>query len=72
MKVLTIYGKTSDTFAATLHEGSKVLAEYDGYPLACVSADGDSIELQIDIKTGKILNWKSSLKQILSEMKEEN
>jgi hypothetical protein len=52
MRVLKISGKCSDCFSMTM-DGRY----YDGYVPGFLGG-GDYIELDIDLDTGKILNWK--------------
>lgn len=67
-KVLSICGKTSDLCSAILKdEAGNVLKEHDGYVPKMMPGQhyGDYIEIDIDIETGKILNWKKpTLQQI--------
>lgn len=45
--------------SGTTDDGREI--DYDGYVLNCLTTDngfGDDLILQIDTKTGKILNWK--------------
>ena len=65
-KVLSIYMKVCDTFSATLKDqDGNELKEYEGYVPSIMPGDadgsshyGDYLILDIDIDTGKILNWK--------------
>ena len=63
MRVLKISGKCSDCFSM-LMDGK----EYDGYVPGFLGG-GDYIELDIDLDTGKILNWKS-IAEIEKELEE--
>lgn len=51
--ILSVFGKCRDMFAA-ICEGM----EYDGYVPEFLGG-GDMVALQIDVETGKILNWDS-------------
>lgn len=56
---LKISGKTSDSFWAGVFKDDKMILDYNGYVPKCVGdSTGDYIELDIDVETGKILNWK--------------
>ena len=59
---IAISAKCSDCFGATFSdaEGNEV-AGYDGYVPKFFPGDhfGDYVELHIDLKTGKILNWEA-------------
>lgn len=62
---LKICAKCSDMFSATLHDntGKQKGKDYDGYvptwfPTHDTAHYGDYIILEIDVATGKILNWK--------------
>ena len=66
--VMRINAKCSDLFSALFDnaDGSTV-ATYNGYVPGFMPGNhyGDYVELDIDLKTGKILNWKApSLKEI--------
>lgn len=54
---LKISGKTSDCFWAGVFRDDEKILDYNGYVPKCVGG-GDYIELDIDVETGKILNWK--------------
>ena len=58
-KILSINVKCSDAFAASLTIDGKHAGEYDGYVPDFMPGQhyGDYVDLQIDIETGKILNW---------------
>lgn len=55
--VMTISAKCSDMFSARLADGR----EYDGYVPAFFPGQhyGDYVMLDIDLATGRILNWKA-------------
>ena len=63
MTTLKISAKCSDLFDATLSSDKKGLnGEYSGYvpkwlPNTRVEHYGDYVQLEIDVATGKILNW---------------
>jgi len=60
-KVIRINAKCSDMFSASIvDEKGKVLKEYDGYVPRFFPGEhfGDYIELDIELETGRILNWK--------------
>jgi hypothetical protein len=62
---LIICGKTSDMCSATLTDADgKVLKEHDGYVPSFMPGEhwGDYIILEIDVDSGKILNWKKPTK----------
>jgi hypothetical protein len=67
--VLSICGKTSDLFTASLIEDGKVVRTHDGYVPKFMPEEhyGDYIELDIDVATGQILNWKAPTKKELKE-----
>lgn len=63
MRTIKISAKCSDMFSAQLCENGVVKREYDGYvpvwfPNPSVEHYGDYVDLEIDIDTGKIVNWK--------------
>ena len=59
MRVIKITAKCSDCFSAILWENNKPVSNYDGYVPDWMPDDhwGDYVQLEIDIDTGKILNW---------------
>ncbi len=55
---LTISAKCSDLFTANLTQNDELLKEYQGYvPDIVPNTWGDYVDLVIDVRTGKILNW---------------
>jgi len=70
MKILKISAKCSDLFSATLEVDGEQVATHDGYVLASMPEEhwGDYVELNIDIETGQILNWK---KPTVAKLKKE-
>lgn len=64
MRILKICGKTVDRCSAVLVEDGKVTATHDGYVPGFMPEEhyGDYLELDIDIDTGMILNWKKPTK----------
>jgi hypothetical protein len=60
-KVASINAKCSDLcFVELKDENGKVIAEHDGYVPDFMPEEhyGDYVELDIDLETGRILNWK--------------
>ena len=71
-KTIHISAKCSDLFSAFLRDGDKIVGEYDGYVPAWLPNQqtehyGDYVILEIDIETGKILNWKKPTQAQLKE-----
>lgn len=65
--------KCSDMFNASLYEGSEYKGEYDGYVPEFFPGQhyGDYVTFNIDIETGRILNWvKPSVKDLAIFKKE--
>ena len=62
--------KCSDMFNATLTMDGCVVGEYNGYVPEFFPGGhfGDYVELEIDIDTGKILNWKKPSKKELKSI----
>lgn len=59
-KTIKISAKCSDLFSATIvDENGSVIKEYDGYVPSFFPGEhfGDYIELDIELATGRILNW---------------
>lgn len=73
LRKLTISAKCSDMFSAILYEDNKQVGnEYSDYvpnwfPNPQADHFGDYVELQIDIDTGQILNWRKPTKAQLNE-----
>ena len=72
MKTIRITAKCSDMFGASLVDAGKLVGEYDGYvpswfPNPKSDHYGDYVQLQIDVDTGKILNWKKPTKTQLDD-----
>ena len=67
--VLRINAKCSDCFSAVLDDG-KTQREYIGYVPNFMPGKhyGDYVELEIDIATGQILNWKKPTQDQLGEI----
>jgi hypothetical protein len=59
-KVLAICLKVSDGFNSVLTENGEFVSRYQGYVPKFFPNEhyGDYVELDIDIDTGQILNWK--------------
>ena len=69
-KTISISAKCSDMFSATLHnEQGNNVGEYHGYVPKWMPGEhyGDYVELDIDVDTGKILNWKTPSEEDLAE-----
>lgn len=70
--ILNINAKCSDLFSMTIEreDGDEMLKEpYDGYVPAFMPGQhyGDYVELQIDVETGKILNWRKNADKLVRE-----
>jgi len=64
-KTITISAKCADLFYAALKdEKGETVAEYDGYVPDFFPEEhyGDYVIFDIDLETGKILNWKKPTK----------
>lgn len=62
VKVMRVCLKVRDQFNATFHtneSSNTALFEYEGYVPGFMPGDhfGDYVELDIDLDTGRILNW---------------
>jgi hypothetical protein len=65
-KTITINGHCRDCFNATLlDKDGKTIASYDGY--VSIVGRGDDIYMEIDLETGKILNWVPPTRKELEE-----
>lgn len=71
-KKLRVVAKCSDQFSATLTQGSRVL-EYSGYVPSFFPGKhyGDSLQLEIDVASGRILNWTPPTQAELDEVFEQ-
>lgn len=69
-RILKVCAKTVDRFTARLIEDGKETAEYDGYVPEFFPEEhyGDYVELDIDIDTGMIVNWKKPTKAELKQL----
>ena len=68
---LSINAKCSDLFSASLVDGDgKLVGEYDGYVPDFMPGEhyGDYVELDIDLATGRILNWRVPSKAQLDKV----
>jgi len=63
-KIMHVYGKCSDLFVCSIDDtetGESIVEDYEGYVPSCSVGGGDDIQFDIDLETGKILNWKNPL-----------
>lgn len=69
-RVLKICAKTVDAFSATLEIDGKETKKYEGYVPKFFPEEhyGDYVELDIDIDTGQILNWKRPTLEDLKQL----
>ena len=68
--VLSVVAKCSDMFSATLTDiNGKVLKEHDGYVPGFMPGEhyGDYVEIDIDMVSGEILNWKKPSQKAIKE-----
>lgn len=71
-KIIRINAKCSDMFSAdVIDETGKLLKEYNGYVPRFFPGQhfGDYIELDIELETGKILNWKKPTQSDIDSLK---
>lgn len=66
-KTISVSAKCSDLFSASLDDGRA----YDGYVPEFFPGQhyGDYVELEIELATGKILNWKAPTAKDLENFK---
>ena len=69
---ISISAKCSDMFSGTLRVDGKWVGEYSGYvpswfPNPKADHDEDYVQLDIDVDTGQILNWKKPTEKMLKE-----
>ncbi len=70
-KTISISAKCSDCFSAVvLDKDNKTLFEYNGYVPDFFPDEhwGDYVILDIELATGRILNWKAPTQKDLDEM----
>jgi len=69
MKVISINAKCSDLFWASFSDNGNFKGEYDGYVPDWMPGQHycDYVEMQIDVDTGQILNWKKPTQKQLRE-----
>jgi len=69
--ILKLSAKCSDLFFAQVfdEQGQQLGRDYDGYVPAFMPGDhcGDYVQLEIDTKTGQILNWKQPTRTALTK-----
>lgn len=63
MNTICITAKCSDMFSAVMRKDGKAVGRYNGYvppwfPTSASQNDGDYVVLEIDITTGRIVNWR--------------
>jgi len=69
--IIKITAKCSDLFSATvIDEKGNVIKEYDGYVPKFFPGEhfGDYVELDIELATGKILNWRPPTQKDISSL----
>lgn len=69
-KVLSIVAKCSDLcFAQLIAADGTVLKKHDGYVPEMMPGEhyGDYVEIEIELATGKILNWKKPSQTALNK-----
>jgi len=69
-KVACITAKCSDLCCVVLKDANgKAIAEHDGYVPEFMPGEhfGDYIEIDIELETGRILNWKKPTQKVLSK-----
>jgi hypothetical protein len=69
-RILSICAKCVDAFGSKLIENGEVTNSYEGYVPKFFPNEhfGDYIELDIDIDTGQIVNWKTPTKEELKQL----
>ncbi len=68
MTTIQFTAKCSDMFGARLREDGKFVGEHNGYVPRFMGLGGDDyVEMEIDIDTGKILDWKKPTKAQLQK-----
>ena len=71
--ILKISAKCDDCCIATLVDNGKVLKRKNGYVPALMPYEGgDYVDIDIDVTTGRILNWKVPTKEQIQEFIEDS
>ena len=72
LRVIKIVAKCSDQFIATMDDGLEKL-RYEGYVPRFFPGQhyGDYVMLDIDIDSGKIINWKAPTKAQIADLFED-
>lgn len=71
IKTINISAKCSDLFSAQARDGDgKFAGDYEGYVPDFMPGQhyGDYVELNIDVATGRILNWKAPTQSELQKV----
>ena len=71
-KTIQFYAKTADRFAAVFTDVKGNTFETDGYPPKFLDKYCDGVNLEIDLETGQILNWKKPSDEDIEEYIEKN
>lgn len=66
MAIIQINAKCSDLCSTVIKQDGKIVFEHDGYVPDFMPDQhfGDYVMLDIDLKTGKILNWTATTKSV--------
>lgn len=71
-KIIQVTAKCSDMFSVAVRdEKGEILKEYNGYVPDFFPGQhyGDYIELDIELETGRILNWKKPTQKNIDSLK---
>ena len=72
---LNVFLKVSDRFGLSIQnsKGAYILEDYDDYVPDFMPGEhyGDYVDLEIDAKTGKILNWRPEVMALLNQFIED-
>jgi hypothetical protein len=75
MRIMSMTVKCSDMFYCNISDGEKyVLEDYEGYVPDFMPDDhyGDYVILDIDLDTGKIVNWRPNITEQVDRFIAEN
>ena len=74
VKTLKVCAKCCDMCSASLHDqdGAQIGEDWDNYvPMGMgLGKDGDYIQIDIDLETGRILNWDPPTKEAIEQFLE--
>lgn len=71
-RILSFHAKIRDTGETEIFDKKKKIYSCEGLPILNDCLDGSYIDIEVDIDTGKIINWKKPTKKAWEEMMEDS